>query len=558
MAPLFAIRSENDLGVGDTASLKELVDWAANLGFRLLQLLPINETGNDNSPYMAISSVALEPTTISIQDIPDLTGADFKKIAGTVNLDQLRSGPVNYPLVKSLKRQLLTKAFENFNAGPWKKNGARARRFREFLKQEEGWLKDFALFRTLMDEHGTECWDRWPAHHATAAEAGRWLAGQKAAVRKAFEQRMRFHMYVQWIAFTQWRDLKAYCEKKQVALMGDIPFGISYYSSDVFADPEAFDLEWSGGAPPEPYFKDDLFTQKWGQNWGVPLYRWDRMKADGYRWWRQRVQKVRQIFHLFRIDHVLGFYRIYGFPWRPQLNAEFLPLTHDEARARTGGELPHFIERDDSTPENRERNRAEGDERLRVLVEEVGEHRLIGEDLGTVPDYVRPNLTSLGIAGFKIPLWERKWDGWLIDGHDYQPLSVVTYATHDHHPVRASWESWLKAIREGQTDIEGGDPLDQMRKLAGFARMPLPEPRPWSDEIHESLLHALFDSRSWLAIVMITDLFATTQRFNVPGAIAASNWSERLPYPVSKWKRDRSTREKMARVAEILQKTRRV
>src|SRR5947199_5697208 len=118
--------------------------------------------------------------------------------------------------------------------------------------------------------------------------------------------------------------MKSYAEAHGVALMGDIPFGVSYYSADVFARPDEFMLEWSGGAPPEPYFKDDAFTQKWGQNWGIPLYRWDQMRADNFAWWRQRVRGLRHLFHVFRIDHVLGFYRIHSFPWRPEENIRFL------------------------------------------------------------------------------------------------------------------------------------------------------------------------------------------------------------------------------------------
>ena len=124
--------------------------------------------------------------------------------------------------------------------------------------------------------------------------------------------------------------------------MGDIPFGVSYYSADVFARPNEFALDWSGGAPPEPYFKDDQFTQKWGQNWGIPLYRWNVMRTNNFAWWRERVRGVRNFFHVFRIDHVLGFYRIYAFPWRPLRNKEFLSLSWDEMLQRTGGKAPHF------------------------------------------------------------------------------------------------------------------------------------------------------------------------------------------------------------------------
>ena len=126
------------------------------------------------------------------------------------------------------------------------------------------------------------------------------------------------------------------------------------------AQPDRFALDWSGGAPPEPYFKDDDFTQKWGQNWGIPLYRWDVMRANIFDWWRQRVRGVRQIFHVFRIDHVIGFFRIYAFPWRPERNADFLPLTWDEMLRATGGRFPHFAPRDDETHEHADANRRRG------------------------------------------------------------------------------------------------------------------------------------------------------------------------------------------------------
>ena len=133
-------------------------------------------------------------------------------------------------------------------------------------------------------------------------------------------KRARFYRYVQWIAHLQWTAIKSYADERGVGLMGDIPFGVSYYSADVYSRRDEFALDWSGGAPPEPYFKDDEFTQKWGQNWGIPLYRWDVMRTRELAWWRQRVRGVRKIFHVFRIDHVLGFYRIYAFPWRPERN----------------------------------------------------------------------------------------------------------------------------------------------------------------------------------------------------------------------------------------------
>src|SRR5262245_58617089 len=159
LAPLFALRQKDDLGIGDIGALRDFIDWAADAGFGLVQLLPINETGNDHSPYNAISSVAIDPTTIEIRPstIPDLTEADISEVVNGLNLAMLREGPVAYPLVKSLKIRLLERAFEHFAAPGKKKNDSRAKAFRAFCEEETAWIEDYSLFRVLIEEnHGTE------------------------------------------------------------------------------------------------------------------------------------------------------------------------------------------------------------------------------------------------------------------------------------------------------------------------------------------------------------------------------------------------------------------
>ena len=153
----------------------------------------------------------------------------------------------------------------------------------------------------------------------------------------------------------------------------------------------------------------------------------------------------------------------------------------------------------------------------------MGEHRLIGEDLGVVPDYVRPSLTSLNIAGFKVPQWERLNNGPLFEGKTYDRLSIVTYATHDHPPLRAMWEKL-----ETEARARNGDSLWQMECLARFAGITAKMPQPYSEEIQMALLEGLLRSNSWIAVMMITDLLGSDRRFNVPGAIAG-NQLDRAP-----------------------------
>jgi len=335
--------------------------------------------------------------------------------------------------------------------------------------------------------------------------------------------------------------------------MGDIPFGVSYCSADVFARPDEFMLDWFGGAPPEPYFKDDAFTQRWGQNWGIPLYRWSAMRTNSFQWWRERVCAVRRVFHLFRIDHVQGFYRIYAFPWRPSRNKEFLPLDWLQMLQRTGGRAPHFVPRDDNTPENRESNKREGEEYLRAVLDEAGAARVVGEDLGVVPDYVRPNLRSLGIAGFKIPQWE-SYNGMIIPGEAFERLSVATYATHDHEPIRALWDDAF-----GHPTPNAEQARATIKKMALFAGLNSKiDGLDFEEDFYPAIMEALFKSNSWIAIVMITDLLARTYRFNVPGTKASLNWTRRMQRSIAQLSSISREQRRMQLIHALLEKTGRV
>jgi 4-alpha-glucanotransferase len=553
LIPTFAVRTEDDLGIGDTGGVRELIDWAADTGLGFLQFLPINATGTDSSPYNAISSVALDYLTLDLHPraVPELDEEFFRETAGRFEVEQLRSGAVQYLRVRELKGTLLRHAFGRLRAGT-KREGE----FAAFREAEGAWLEDFCLFRVLMEENGHEDWTSWPETLNTAAKAREWLAEKRRKHAPTIDSQLRFHAYVQWLCFSQWRAVRAYATSRGVKLMGDVPFGISWCSSDVFFQPEQFDLEWCGGAPPETYFKEDVFVQRWGQNWGIPIYRWDVMEADDFRWWRRRVGKLTEVFDIFRIDHVLGFYRIYSFPWRPRRNGEFVNLSDDEARARTGGRLPHFQENDDDTHEHRAANLSAGDRYLRMIVEAAAPYEVVAEDLGTVPDYVRPHLLGLDVPGFKICQWEPDPHGNAIAGSDYDNCAFTTYATHDHEPMKTHWEH---RRRDANTQDAPDHWLGQkeLRLLASFAGLPVHEGHwpPYDDMIRHALLEALLASNARFAAFMLTDLFALEERFNVPGIESGVNWSARMPMTVRQMRGQSPWKEECAWLAEVIRRT---
>lgn len=553
LVPVFALRTDTDLGIGDTASVRQVIDWCYPHGLNIFQTLPINETSSDNSPYNAISSLALEPSTIATtpKALPDLSPADFNRHAKPKLLADLRTGPVNYPGVKALKQKLLEAAFASFRKKHFEKNTARARHFRAFLQENATWLADYALFRALMEiNDSSPSWERWPAAQQNPHAARCWLLALPAKTREALLDRQLFFAYVQWIAFGQWQALKAYGAARQVYLMGDIPFGVGRASADVWSNRSFFDLDWSGGAPPERTFQADDFTVKWGQNWGVPHYNWGELRRHNFAWWRERVANLGKIFHLYRIDHVLGFFRIYSFPWTPDRNAEFLPLSEAEAAAKTGGRLPQFKPHADDTEAHRAINQAQGEEFLRVVLESSGDTVVVAEDLGCVPEYVPPTLLKLGIPGFRIPMLFRDGAGGYADPKQYPRLSLAQPATHDHPPLAALWaECW--ANLDAGRNVEASE--RELRAIMDFAGLTgETPPREFGGRVHEGFLRAVLNSNSWLAVFQLTDVLGWTERFNTPGSVSTANWSHRLGLSIRQMSASPAIRAKMDAFCQLV------
>lgn len=558
LMPLFSMHREGDAGIGDLLALEEWIRWAGKHGVGFLQLLPVNAVGEDDapSPYSGISSVALEPLYLSLERVPGMAGS-LPPYRQDLPPLQVPGGPelVDYARVRSYKRYHLRRAFGRFETAA--EFASERAAFEAWVQEQGRWLEDFAAFSVLSSAYGTHAWWQWPVQDPAIARS---LVHNNRESRDA----MRYACWLQWLCAREWALVRRVADSCGVLLMGDVPIGISVASADVFFERHLFDMNWSGGAPAEGNFAEDPFTAKWGQNWGIPLYRWDVMEKDGFAWWNRRIRKLAEIFGMYRIDHILGFYRIYAFPWMPSRNPEFLPLSVDEAAARCEGRRPGFRPRPDDTPENRRANLMQGDYLLRRLLAAAPGLKVIGEDLGCVPDYVRPDLSRLRIAGFKIPHWEIDDRQRIVKGDTYNPCSFATYATHDFPPLCNDWNDWFAHVQAGKaaaTDTAlppdkrlellriGRDCARVLAWLGDYAGLDTEHcMQAWCPLLKDALFRALFASRSAYAALMWTELFDVPVRLNTPGTEGGTNWRPRMPFtaaqaesmPQSAWLRELS------------------
>jgi 4-alpha-glucanotransferase len=563
LIPAFSPRREGDLGIGDTSALRQWIDWAADHGVGFIQLLPLNENGADESPYSAISSAALDPIYLTLDErhLPWLTEAEV--LAARERLGPALDAPeVDYPAVRAAKRTLLELAWSKFDEAAKPLHDE----LDAFKLAEKDWLDDYCLFRLLMERHGeTLTWDQWPEDCRTPRKAREFLDRLRADDAAGVDYRLGFFAFVQWLCHRQWHALRDHADARGVKLMGDVPIGVSWHSCDVFFQRDEFHLDWCGGSPAEG-MGGDAFLAQWGQNWGIPLYRWDHMEANGFQWWRARIKRLTRIFHMFRLDHILGFYRIYAFPWRPERNGEFIGLSHEDAAAKTGGRLPHWFLRPDDTVENKAANRADGDLRLRAILGAAKKAEIIAEDLGWTPDYVRPHLADLDIAGFRIPHWDCNEFGHPTPGNCFPENSFATYSTHDHDPLNGIWRGCLHVIHQHQqnpTEQSGWQSQGAhhtLRILSEFAGIPIPSQGPWppyTEGVRLRLLKALMSSNSRHAAVMITELFDIDARINHPGTRDPRNWRFRLPWTLEQIDADPVLREVCRKFAAMIHITRR-
>ena len=507
--------------------------------------------------------MAIDPIYLSFDEpeIPLIFAAEVAKARASLG-NLVHDRLVHYGSVRQVKRNLLELSWSRFNEADQRLQ----QEFESFRNQESDWLDDYCLFRYLGEFHGeAPTWDEWSVECRTPASARRFLAKQRKQDAATVDYRIGFFAYVQWLCHRQWRALRAHADLRNVKLMGDVPIGISWHSCDVFFHREEFHLDWCGGSPPEGH--GDSFVSQWGQNWGIPLYRWDHMESNGFAWWKERIRHLTEIFRIFRIDHILGFYRIYAFPWHPRMNPLYIHMDHDQAAALNGGRLPRWFLRPDDTTENKAANRADGDVRLRGILANFNDAEVIAEDLGWVPEYVRPHLTDLQIAGYRIPHWDCDDHGHPQPSNCFPELTFATYSTHDHDPLCAIWRGCHRVI--DYHHHHPGDPnawhadgaANTLRILAEFAGIPKKPDGSWpayTDGIHWRLIKQLLSSNSRFASLMITELFGLDDRINQPGSVGGENWRFRLPWSLSQIRATPNLAETCRKFSSLIGITRRL
>lgn len=325
--PLFSLRSRTSFGVGDFGDLKKMIDWIAKTQQRVLQLLPINDTTathtwTDSYPYNCISIFALHPQYADLNALPPIADKAERDRFEALRQELNALPEVDYERVNAAKTEYLQTLYAQEGRAV-----LASEEFRKFFAEAGEWLVPYAQYCYLRDKYGTPDFSTWPDHNRFDEKERKILAGPRSA---AFRN-VAFYYYVQFILNRQMTKVHEYARSKGVILKGDIPIGVSRYSCDVWQEPRYFNMNGQAGAPPDDFSLN-------GQNWGFPTYNWTEMVKDGCIWWIRRFSNMSGFFDAYRIDHVLGFFRIWEIPVNDVhgLLGQFSPalgLTREEIEA---------------------------------------------------------------------------------------------------------------------------------------------------------------------------------------------------------------------------------
>ena len=554
--PVFSLRSEQSFGVGEFADLQTLGEWCAATKQNIIQILPINDTSmsfswQDSYPYNTVSSFALHPLYIRLSDVGYLRGEADRAEMEALHAELNALPDVDYERVINAKMKYLRLLYEQL--------GARcldSKSFRDFEKRNREWLMPYAVFSVLRDKYKTADFTKW-------ATFTKYAEKRCAAFAERNAKEVGFYYYVQYHLDRQLRKACEALNAKGIVLKGDIPIGVSPTSVDVWQNPELFITTSSAGAPP-----DDFAAE--GQNWGFPLYNWEEMAKDGYAWWRARFAKMADYFDTYRIDHILGFFRIWAVPQgaKSALLGAFspsLPYTaseistagydFDEARdvaenysddnvlwlAQDEGFVPRVSPFDTEKFNSLSKLQQEafvrlhdnffyyrhnafwgmtGAERLAELTASTS-MLACGEDLGMIPKCVPQVMRDEQILSLEIERMPKEYGVRVGDVMRNPYLSVCTTSTHDMSPLRLWWRD----------EAEQGYYYKEVLGSEGDA------PKEATTELCEKIVARHLASPSMLTILPLQDWLSLSaelrsddierERINIP-AVAHHYWRYRM------------------------------
>lgn len=514
---LFSIRTERQWGIGEIADLVPFAGLLEAAGLGLVQLLPLGEiSGAETSPYASLSAFGIDPLYIAWDDVAELSPARLYDALGPDGRRTLawarQQACVDYEAVRFLKGRALDAAWAVFRDEVLPRGLPRARAFEAFCRHEAHWLDGLAMFRALKDAASQSAWWAWPeALRDREPEA-------LAAARVAHADAVGKHCYAQWVAHEQWRAVRSHYAARGLEIMGDLPFMVGGDSADVWCHRGQFREDTSVGVP------GDQFDPE-GQEWGLPPYHWEAMAGDGFQWLRRRARDAGLRYDRFRVDHLVGFYRTY------QRRREAL-------RDGAGRLLPGFFD-----PATEGAQRAHGEAVLgamKAAAQAVGGD-LIAEDLGAIPDFVRPSLAGLDVPGYKVLIWEKDGDRFR-DPALYPRRSVACFGTHDTAPVRAWWCALDAHERRALCALPG---------LAPVADAMVDETR-FTPAVHGGLLRLLAHAESELVLLLLQEVLGLDARVNVPGTVGPHNWTWRMPRTLDDTLAADDDRASLARVRAAL------
>ena len=465
VVPLFSLRSEGSQGVGDFGDLREMADWVASAGMHALQLLPIYDTtqyrtSTDSYPYNAISVHALHPIYADLRRLPL---ADSEALASfRERWQKLNVLPaLDYVEVIKMKEEYLHLLYEEQGTASKEQS-----EYLKFLSDNAEWLQPYCVFCHLRDTYGTPDFSKWKKFSTYNRSA-------VTAYQERHASEVGYYGFVQYILHKQLAEAADHARSLQVFLKGDLPIGISPCSVEAWHEPHLFHTDMVAGAPPDDFSRT-------GQTWGFPTYDWERMSADGYRWWRQRLSRMARYFSAYRIDHILGFFRIWQIPKNSPtaLLGQFspaLPMNISEIESYGMHFNSALFVRDAeqenlfhprigvigesawrAMPQNeqdafirlyedfffRRHNDFWASKAMQKLPALIGASNMLvcGEDLGMVPACVGPVMQRLGILSLEIQAMPKNYGETFAQLHKNPYRSVDTIFTHDMPTLRLWWK----------------------------------------------------------------------------------------------------------------------